>query len=49
MAQQLQALGGTVLAATRLSAASGEFVYCLDPDGIRIELMRLAAGPVGAS
>ena len=47
VAERLQALGGTVLPATRLSAASGEFVYCLDPDGIRIELMRLAAGPVG--
>lgn len=49
VAERLRSLGGTVLPTTRLSAASGEFVYCLDPDGIRIELMRLAAGPVGGS
>jgi lactoylglutathione lyase len=48
VAEHLRGFGGTVLPSTRLSAASGEFVYCLDPDGIRIELMRLAAGPVGA-
>jgi catechol 2,3-dioxygenase-like lactoylglutathione lyase family enzyme len=47
--ERLCALGGTVLAPTRLTAASGDFVYCLDPDGIRIELMRLAAGPVGGA
>ena len=38
-------LGGTVLQQTRTTLAFGdaalEFVYCTDPDGVRIELMDL--------
>ena len=49
VAERLRALGGTVLGPTRLATANGEFIYCLDPDGIRVELMRLASGPVGAA
>jgi len=49
VAERLCALGGTVLRPTRLAAKNGEFIYCLDPGGIRVELMRLAAGPDGAA
>jgi catechol 2,3-dioxygenase-like lactoylglutathione lyase family enzyme len=49
VAERLRALGGTVLEHTRLATPNGEFIYCLDPDGIRVELMRLASGPVGAA
>ena len=44
----LEAVGGTVVRSTRttleLGAAPLDFVYCTDPDGVRIELMRLPAG-----
>ncbi len=45
VAEVIEALGGTVVAATRtsfdLSATRLDFVYCTDPDGVRIELMDL--------
>ena len=45
VAATLEALGGTVLADSRttfdLPGASLDFVYCTDPDGVRIELMHL--------
>lgn len=44
-AAAIEAHGGTVLGATRTTFGAGEgaldFVYCTDPDGVRIELMRL--------
>jgi glyoxylase I family protein len=48
VAARLSALGGRVLDHTRtkLEPAAGvllEFVYCTDPDGVRIELMALPA------
>jgi lactoylglutathione lyase len=55
LAATIEALGGTVLADTRttfdLSGARLDFLYCTDPDGVRIELMdlpvtRAPAGPV---
>jgi lactoylglutathione lyase len=40
--------GGTVLHETRTTLGEGDglmdFVYCIDPDGTRVELMRLPAG-----
>jgi catechol 2,3-dioxygenase-like lactoylglutathione lyase family enzyme len=45
VAGQIEALGGHVVRATRTilgaPAARLEFVYCTDPDGVRIELMDL--------
>jgi catechol 2,3-dioxygenase-like lactoylglutathione lyase family enzyme len=44
VAAQIERLGGKVLQTTRtrIGAASPlEFVYCTDPDGVRIELMDL--------
>ena len=45
VARQIELLGGEVVRATRthLGAASSplDFVYCTDPDGVRIELMDL--------
>jgi glyoxylase I family protein len=38
--------GGTIIESTRAMSPAGDFVFCLDPDGTRVELMRLAAGPV---
>ena len=46
VAARARAYGGTVVAETRASSPAGDFVFCLDPDGIRVELMRLEAGPV---
>ena len=41
----VESLGGTVVRATRTTVPVGrttlEFVYCTDPDGVRIELMDL--------
>jgi catechol 2,3-dioxygenase-like lactoylglutathione lyase family enzyme len=41
----VERLGGAVVAGTRttfaLSGAALDFVYCTDPDGVRIELMHL--------
>jgi glyoxylase I family protein len=42
VAGRLVDLGGTVLPETRTTLGPGvEFLYCTDPDGTRIELMRL--------
>jgi lactoylglutathione lyase len=42
VAERLRALGGTVLEHTRTTfSPEMDFVYCTDPDGTRIELMRL--------
>ncbi|HXQ60380.1 MAG TPA: VOC family protein [Acidimicrobiales bacterium] len=45
VAAALEALGGTVVSGTRttfdLPGAALDFVYCTDPDGVRIELMQL--------
>ena len=45
LAATIEALGGTVLPATRttfdLPDARLDFLYCTDPDGVRIELMDL--------
>jgi catechol 2,3-dioxygenase-like lactoylglutathione lyase family enzyme len=44
-AQAVARAGGTVHTSTRTTFGSGpqtlDFVYCTDPDGVRIELMRL--------
>jgi catechol 2,3-dioxygenase-like lactoylglutathione lyase family enzyme len=41
----VESLGGTVVTATRTTLGSSDrpvdFVYCTDPDGVRIELMHL--------
>jgi catechol 2,3-dioxygenase-like lactoylglutathione lyase family enzyme len=46
-ATRVVALGGTVVDASRTTIALGpsslEFVYCTDPDGVRIELMDLGS------
>ena len=45
VATTIESLGGTVVRATRTTFAFGEssldFLYCTDPDGVRIELMDL--------
>jgi lactoylglutathione lyase len=45
VAGRIEALGGHVVAATRTTLDLGgtalDFVYCTDPDGVRIELMDL--------
>ena len=45
VAATIEALGGTVVRPTRTTFAFGEasldFLYCTDPDGVRIELMDL--------
>ncbi|HUY21418.1 MAG TPA: VOC family protein [Acidimicrobiales bacterium] len=45
VAATIESFGGTVLTGTRTTFgstdASLDFVYCTDPDGVRIELMRL--------
>ena len=45
-AERLVAYGGTVHPHTRTVIEQGDFIYCTDPDGIRIELMRLNGGAV---
>ena len=42
-ATKLEELGGTVHATTRTTMADGvmDFVYCSDPDGTRVELMKI--------
>jgi lactoylglutathione lyase len=44
-AARIVALGGTIVESSRteidLGGASLEFVYCTDPDGVRVELMDL--------
>ena len=46
IAQRVVAYGGSIVKGTRIETPGGEFVFCLDPDGVRLELMRLVAGPV---
>jgi catechol 2,3-dioxygenase-like lactoylglutathione lyase family enzyme len=45
LAETIVALGGTVVSSTRTTFELGEsaldFLYCTDPDGVRIELMDL--------
>ncbi len=43
VAAKVEALGGTVHTETRTTMADGamDFVYCSDPDGTRVELMRI--------
>jgi glyoxylase I family protein len=45
VAAAIERFGGTALVATRTPLEMGEahldFVYCTDPDGVRIELMKL--------
>ncbi len=44
VASAIESLGGTVVADTRTTFGSSDvldFVYCTDPDGVRIELMHL--------
>ena len=47
VAATVQALGGAVVRSTRTTLPFGErslgFVYCTDPDGVRIELMDLGS------
>ena len=47
VAATIESLGGSVVRTTRTTIAFGEttldFVYCTDPDGVRIELMDLGA------
>ncbi len=44
-AARLEQVGGTVVPGTRTTFGEGvaamDFVYCTDPDGTRVELMRL--------
>ncbi len=46
-AATIEDLGGTVLRSTRTEVPTGgmtlEFIYCTDPDGVRIELMDLGS------
>jgi catechol 2,3-dioxygenase-like lactoylglutathione lyase family enzyme len=48
VAAVIEELGGSVVRATRttmdLPAARLDFLYCTDPDGVRIELMDLPSG-----
>jgi len=48
VAATVGAFGGSVVASTRTTLDLGgtrlDFVYCTDPDGVRIELMDLGAG-----
>ena len=46
VAKRAEAHGGTIVPETRDSSPAGDFIFVLDPDGIRVELMRLEAGPV---
>ena len=45
VAQMVEALGGSVVRGSRTTFGTGEnaldFVYCTDPDGVRVELMKL--------
>ncbi len=49
VAETIGAFGGSVVSSTRTTLALGgtrlDFLYCTDPDGVRIELMDLGAGP----
>jgi len=53
VAATIESLGGAVVRGTRtsigLGAAALDFVYCTDPDGVRIELMHLPGAPAGGA
>jgi catechol 2,3-dioxygenase-like lactoylglutathione lyase family enzyme len=48
VASMIETLGGTVVGTTRtrldMSGVPLDFLYCTDPDGVRIELMDLTGG-----
>lgn len=46
VAAQAVACGGILVKHTRTKMDQGDFVYLTDPDGTRVELMRLNSGPV---
>ena len=41
IAQRVEAFGGKVLRQTRTVIPEGDHLYCTDPNGVRIELIRL--------
>jgi len=45
VAAAIAAAGGTVHEETRTTLGSLDFVYCSDPDGTRVELMKLPSPP----
>jgi predicted enzyme related to lactoylglutathione lyase len=49
VAAVVEARGGSVVSGTRTILGDGEtsldLVYCTDPDGVRIELMKLPGSP----
>jgi lactoylglutathione lyase len=51
-ASAIERAGGSVIGATRtpldIAGVALDFVYCTDPDGTRIELMRLPEAPAAA-
>jgi predicted enzyme related to lactoylglutathione lyase len=42
MAARITTAGGQVVEESRFRSEQGEFVFCMDPDGTRIELMQMA-------
>jgi len=46
VAKRAEAHGGTIVHKSRSTSPQGDFIFVLDPDGVRVELMRLEAGPV---
>lgn len=46
VAARAMEFGGTIVESTRTMSPAGDFIFCLDPDGTRVEFMRLADGPV---
>jgi catechol 2,3-dioxygenase-like lactoylglutathione lyase family enzyme len=53
VAAAIESLGGTVVRTTRttldFSGTELDFLYCTDPDGVRIELMDLTGGSRGSA
>jgi lactoylglutathione lyase len=45
VANRIREFGGQVIEHTRTTMQAGDFIYCTDPDGIRVELMRLDYTP----
>ena len=37
VARRAAEFGGTIVERTRASSPAGDFVFCLDPDGVRVE------------
>ena len=46
VAARVRDFGGAVYPQTRDTTPAGDFIFCTDPDGVRVELMRLNAGAV---